>query len=249
MTENTFSAPNMPARPRIGSLSWLGAFLVVLGGVFLLQTLGILDGSRWWADFILLPALILFGLAWLSDALSGRRLRPLARILFGLGMVTLAVALMFLFNLDWMIWWPVMLIVPGLAVFINGYSGHRGGRHPGWAGVVRMAFWLGLATMLLGAAFLLGNLGIFDLMALSRLFPWWGLAILLPGLGAFVNAGQVAQDSGRRMTLAAQVLVVIGLAACATAVVALFRLDWNLLAPTIVILAGVSTLAGGLLRR
>lgn len=91
--------------------------------------------------FILLPALPFWGGAWAAV----HRLAPyrLTLGLFGLGLVVLAVAGMFLLNLRWERWWPIMLITPTLVVFLLGLPDQALLRHPEAAAWLGMLVWVG----------------------------------------------------------------------------------------------------------
>jgi hypothetical protein len=135
-----------------------------------------------------------------------------------------------------------MLVAPGLALFLNGFSAPQQG-HYGLAGYIQLAWWLGGATMLLGGVFFLGSFGWLDLAALSERFAWWGLVILIPAAGALYNAAWVFRQQDGRLSLASQSLAALGLAAVAVALVALLNLNWLVLNPLILILVGLGLLA------
>jgi len=243
MTENT--SPTVPAvdRPqRRSGAALAGLILMALGATFLLQSLGLLGRNfNWWAIFILIPALTTLWAAGVAFSRGGMRFNAAVRGSLGGGLIILAVALMFLLGLDWGVWWPLMLIVPGLAIFINGFSDSA---NVSAAALANMNFWTGVAVAGLGTAFLLNNLHALSLRALFGAFQWWGIFVLIPGLGALFNAGVVFWKSGRRFNLAARGLLAAGLATCAVAAVALLGLDWNLLTPIILIAAGLVMLIG-----
>src|SRR5512138_292849 len=83
------------------SAMWGGFALILMGSVFLLQTMGILSWRfNWWAFFILVPGLGMFYKAYqMSQQAEGldRRVRG---TLIGATAVTM-VAVIFLFNLSW----------------------------------------------------------------------------------------------------------------------------------------------------
>jgi hypothetical protein len=167
-----------------------GAALLLFGLLFMagsLFTVPVLE--NWWSLFILLPGVLLLGL--------GRMLRGdrtfsfLSRLCSGGGLVVTAVATMFALHLDWALWWPVMLVVPGTAVWLLG------GTEAGTAGKawVRYARWLGITMMLLGVVFLLDQHQLISLQGLFGNFHWWGFFILIPGIGAFVEGVRVSGDA------------------------------------------------------
>jgi hypothetical protein len=119
------TTPNQ-SLPRADHGGWiLGAILIALGGVFLLQNAGIpILRDNWWALFILIPALGAFSMAWTVYE-QERQITPAVTGLAMGGMVPLVVALVFLFGLDFGQWWPVLLIAAGAAAMLGGYRRHR----------------------------------------------------------------------------------------------------------------------------
>jgi asparagine N-glycosylation enzyme membrane subunit Stt3 len=97
----------------------------------------------------------------------------------------------------------------------------------------------GLALIIVGAIFLLRNLG--------YPFPrnWWALFFLIPIAGVFGNAWRVHGREGRVTGEVAGSLM-IGVLLVALAVVFLLdiSLNWNLLWPVILIVVGIGVLAG-----
>jgi hypothetical protein len=106
-----------------GSLSrgtWVGgAILIGLGIVLMLQNTGTILLNNWWALFILLPAAGAFGNAWRTYQSSGGHLTAPARASFIGGIAFTLVAAIFLFNLNWTILGPVLIILVGIGIFIN----------------------------------------------------------------------------------------------------------------------------------
>ncbi len=106
---------------RDASGGWAGGLiLVLLGLIFLLQSLGVPLIGNWWALFVLLPAIATLGAAlnrYVDDGgiISGAVIAP---AIVGLGFVALAGALFF--NIDVGRIWPIGLIVVGVGVFIAG---------------------------------------------------------------------------------------------------------------------------------
>lgn len=98
---------------------WIGgAVLILLGVVFLLQNLGTFYFNNWWALFILIPALGAFGAAWNMYNTTGR-FNAAARGSLISGIVFVLITVTFLFNLNWGIVFPVLLILAGVALLIN----------------------------------------------------------------------------------------------------------------------------------
>jgi hypothetical protein len=110
-----FTPSQTPSASRNGSIIG-GIVLVGLGVIFLLQNFGVLYIDNWWALFILLGTAAAWGSAWRIYKNNGQRItQAVAGPFFG-GIFPLAVALIFLFNLDWGAVWPVFLIIAGLSV-------------------------------------------------------------------------------------------------------------------------------------
>lgn len=99
--------------------SWLvGAILILIGIFILLQNLTSFELKNWWALFILIPALGAFGNAWRVYQGSRRLSAPARASLIG-GLILTMVAAIFLFNLNWTILGPVLLILAGLGLLVN----------------------------------------------------------------------------------------------------------------------------------
>ena len=175
-------------------LSWVdlgGVALVLLGVVFTaVNLLGIGQLENWWSGFILLPGILFLGLGRMMWWGNGR-FAFLPRFSTGLGLVITTVALMFLFGLNWELWWPMMIVVPGVAAWLLG--GAKAG--VGGTAVLRLGRWLGFTMLLLGFTFLADQLNLINLQAAFGDFHWWGFFILIPGIGAFVEGLRVMRQS------------------------------------------------------
>ncbi len=209
---------------------WSGLFLVMLGGVVLGLTL--LKGSleNWWALFILLPALVLFGSGWVIPRgengrfgrLSAGRFSLISRLFFATGFVVLVVAGMFLVNLDWSVWWPLMIVAPGVALTIAAGKSSPNPTSAAWIGFVR---WLSATMIALGGVFLAHTLGWIDLNTFEQ-FQWWGVFIAFPAMGALLQAVRL---NGRLGTMSLSVIALLGIAffGGATAVIELLGISWT----------------------
>ncbi len=238
MNENVSSAK--PSR-RHGGAALGGLILIAVGAIFLLQNLGRIGPNfNWWALFILIPAVTTLWAAWMAFVRGGLRFNAAVRGSLSGGLIILTVALMFLMGLDWGVWWPAMLIVPGVAIILNGFAETDNVSLQALAG---MNLWVGATVAALGTTFLLNNQHLISLRALFGDLQWWGFFVLLPGLGAFINA-LIALTRGSGLTGPVRGLLVAGVALCAVAVVALLGLPWNWLTPIILIAAGVVMLIG-----
>ena len=95
-----------------------GALLILLGAIFLLRNFGLVYPFNWWALFILIPAFGAFGAAWTSYSQTGQLGAPARGALIG-GTVLTLVAATFLFNLNWSLVLPALLILAGIAILVN----------------------------------------------------------------------------------------------------------------------------------
>jgi hypothetical protein len=126
-TRNTQTTDNYPDRAqrraerraaREGG-AWIGGVILIgLGVIFLLQNAGLLALENWWALFILIPALGSFGAAFTEYRVSGR-FNAKTRGSIVAGVVFTAVAAVFLFNLNFSLLLPVILIVAGIGILIS----------------------------------------------------------------------------------------------------------------------------------
>lgn len=108
------------------SSAWIWAFvLIATGVVFLLQNTGAISFGHWnwWALFILIPAIGSFASAFSMHRAEGKVSSGARGSLIG-GFVLLAVAVMFLFDLDWGKWWPIFLIIGGLSALAGSFWRH-----------------------------------------------------------------------------------------------------------------------------
>ncbi len=96
-----------------------GIVLIVLGAIFLLQNAGLVIPGNWWALFILIPAAGSFVRAWNNYQAAGNLSGAVRGPLVG-GLMLTAVALIFLFDLDWGQLWPVFLIIAGAGALLSG---------------------------------------------------------------------------------------------------------------------------------
>jgi hypothetical protein len=95
-----------------------GVILVLLGVIFLMQSLGYPVLANWWAIFILIPAFWAFVAAWNNYQDHGRFTRGAVSALT-IGVLFTLLAGIFLFNLAIGIFWPILLIIGGLVILIS----------------------------------------------------------------------------------------------------------------------------------
>ena len=115
--------PSQPTVQRTGG-AWVGAIVLIgLGVYFLLTNFHVLPFiNNWWALFILLGTAGAWGSALRIYQNNGHRMTPAVTGTFIGGLFPLAVALIFLFNMNWGIVWPVFLVIAGIAVLARSFG-------------------------------------------------------------------------------------------------------------------------------
>jgi O-antigen/teichoic acid export membrane protein len=118
--EPQFSSETQGSHNKNRPLPWLGgAILILVGVIFLLGQLTSFRLNNWWALFILIPAFGSFAGAWGAYRKHERFNRAVRSSLIG-GIILTAVALIFLFELDMGRYWPVFVIIAGVASLLSG---------------------------------------------------------------------------------------------------------------------------------
>jgi len=104
-----------------------GLVLILLGVMFLLRNTGIFDISlkNWWALFILIPAIGALDRAVRMFRHAGNRLTAPARGSLLVGLVLLFVTGMFLFDISWTFFGPILLILVGIGIIVTYMTGNR----------------------------------------------------------------------------------------------------------------------------
>jgi len=100
---------------------------------------------------------------------------------------------------------------------------------------------VGMALIAFGAIIMLQN------MNLVQLNNWWALFILIPALGSFATAYGAYRTNGGRLNAMVRGSFMGGLLLTAIAMVFLLGLDFSLLLPVILIVAGLGMLLNTLL--
>ena len=107
------------SRSKPDSRPWIGGvILIILGVIFLLQNVRGFYLNNWWALFILIPAFGSFADAWTNYRQAGRLTRRGRGALISGGVFLLLTAT-FLFNWNWGLVLPVLLIVWGVTLLLN----------------------------------------------------------------------------------------------------------------------------------
>jgi hypothetical protein len=116
--ETPVSQPRRHVRSH--SRGWAGGVILIsLGILLLMQNLAGFHLNNWWALFILIPALGGLGAAWSNYQEAGGRLtRAVRSALFG-ALILFIVTAIFLFNLEWFIFGPLLLILAGGGLLLN----------------------------------------------------------------------------------------------------------------------------------
>ena len=96
-----------------------GVILVLLGVVMLLEKLNIAVITNWWALFILIPAFWAYIGAW-DMIQAGSKITRRAASSLTVAILLTVLAAVFLLNLDFDFFWPILLIAGGLALLLAG---------------------------------------------------------------------------------------------------------------------------------
>lgn len=101
--------------------SWIpGVVLIALGVIFLFDNAFGVELDNWWALFILIPAVVNLNNAWRRYRQAGRWTSSARSALTG-GLLIGTVALIFLFELSWNLFWPVLLIILGAGILLREF--------------------------------------------------------------------------------------------------------------------------------
>lgn len=96
--------------------AWFGGVvLIVLGVIFLLENSGVVITENWWTAFIYLAAGASFLNMWRQWRHAGFFDSKATGSLTG-GLLLTTVATIFLFNLEWDMWWPLVLVSIGIGI-------------------------------------------------------------------------------------------------------------------------------------
>ena len=101
---------------------WIaGLVLIVLGAMFLMRNTGTFDFplQNWWALFILIPAVGALDSGFRTYRAAGNQLTAPARGSLLVGLVLTFVAAMFLFDISWTFFGPVLIILVGIGILFT----------------------------------------------------------------------------------------------------------------------------------
>lgn len=104
-----------------------GLILIILGGLFLLRNTGMFEIplKNWWSLFILLPAIGSLDTARRFYRSAGNRLTPPASGSLLVSLVLTLVTAVFLFELNWSYFGPILIILTGLGILVTYTFGTR----------------------------------------------------------------------------------------------------------------------------
>ena len=108
--------------------SWVvGLILIILGGLFLVRNTGMFDIPlrNWWALFILIPALGSLDTARRMYRAAGNQLTAPARSSLLVGLVLLFFTAVFLFDLNWSLFGPILIILAGIGILVTYMTSDR----------------------------------------------------------------------------------------------------------------------------
>jgi len=113
---------NMEDRKKNGSTPWLGGVVLILVGVvFLLRQVSGFRLDNWWALFILIPAIGSLATAWRAYESADRKFTTSVRGSLIGGLMMVMIAAIFLFNLNWALFFPAILIITGLGILASSF--------------------------------------------------------------------------------------------------------------------------------
>jgi cation transport ATPase len=97
---------------------FIGALLIVIGAILLLETMGYQTFLNWWALLILIPAFWAYMAAWNiyqdNDRVTAGVLGSIA-----VGILLTILTGIFLFNLEPGVFWPFLIIITGLFLVVT----------------------------------------------------------------------------------------------------------------------------------
>jgi hypothetical protein len=94
--------------------------LIGLGAIFMLRNFGLIRSNfNWWAVFIFMPGLFMIYRAYRAYMDGGEQFTPVVSGLLLGAFWPLFIGAIFLFNLDWGMMWPVILIFIGLSALLR----------------------------------------------------------------------------------------------------------------------------------
>lgn len=223
---------------------WWALILVLAGAIMLVQNI---TGGKfifnWWALFIFLPV---FGS--LSTAWNGYRENNQYTVKVGnsLGSAILigTVATILMFGMNWMKWWPLVILAGGLSLLLGGLGRFEKPGNGGLPALSHLGAWIGLGGIVLGMGFLINSVPIPALQPYLQGYRWWAAPILLAGLGTLINTAVMFFENEHQMNWAAWSMLLVSVFILAIGVLVLLNMNINLLFPIVLIACGLVILIG-----
>jgi ABC-type uncharacterized transport system permease subunit len=100
---------------------------------------------------------------------------------------------------------------------------------------------IGLLLILLAVILLLQNLNI------DTLNNWWSLFILIPALASFAAAWRISKAAGGHFNMRASSSLIVGLILVLVTAMFLFSMNWTILGPILLALAGIGLIVNVML--
>lgn len=120
-------APNHSQNPLIYRIA-LGVVVILIGALFLAHEhgyhIGFFGLDNWWALFILIPAAAMTVQVILRVRRLGRFDAEAAGTSIG-ALATTLVAVLFLFELSFSKWWPLFIMLAGVAILVSAIGKSR----------------------------------------------------------------------------------------------------------------------------
>ena len=228
--------------------AWWALILILIGAILVVQNLtGNKFEFNWWALFIFIPVIGSLSTAWASVHYEGR-LTAKAGGSLGSAVLVGTVGTILMFGMDWGRWWPLVVMAAGFSMFMAGIGKlERSGA--GLSALTHMGAWIGLGAMVLGLGFLAKYMPIPALAQYMAGYTWWAVPIIIVGVGAVINAALLFFENEHQMSWAVWSMLLIAVFIFSIGVLALLKLDMNLLFPIVLIACGLVILVGLLQRK
>ena len=109
-----------------GTNSWaIGAVFILIGVLLMMQNVGAMELRNWWALFILIPAFGSLAAAWRIFENNGALFSPMVIGPLFTGLILFVITAAFLFELNWGILGPVILILLGVSALFGALFWQR----------------------------------------------------------------------------------------------------------------------------
>lgn len=212
-----------------------GLTLMLLGILaFLLQT-DIFILRNWWVVFILAPGVVLLYISF-ADYRNTKRISFKSSVFFLIGSVLNAVSVILLFELAWKVFWPLIILFPGIGLIAGAFYLNKFYKHENRFQFLKIWFFaIGGVTIIIALFMILSYTKIF---ILRDYFPrWWGIMIIFISLGGVVNIIRFFIKKIRRFSYLL-VHVLLTLFFLLTGLFIYFKIPWGYLAASLLFASG-----------